>query len=135
MIYLLIKFVIKNANAAKCRKKCYMRRFRSDARGNAKLIINFFWPKTQILGYTPCTGGLQHPDEAIFGIFLIVMNPHRHSEGSGSIFRLWPSPTNKRPPCLLIFRNFSYPPDLIWNPAYKFDKTSVSAVVKYSKVY
>ena len=65
-----------------------MRRFFSGARGNAKLMINFFWPKAQILGYIPCTGGLQHPDEAIFGIFLIVMNLHRNSEGAGSIFRL-----------------------------------------------
>ena len=42
-----------------------------------------------ILGYlhTPCTGGFQNSDEAIFGIFLIVMNLHRHSEGAGSIFR------------------------------------------------
>ena len=42
--------------------------------------------KVQILGYlqTPCTGGFPHPDEAIFDIFLIVMNLHRHSEGAGS---------------------------------------------------
>ena len=40
----------------------------------------------QILGYlqTPCTGGFRHSDEAIFGIFLISMNLHRHSEGAGS---------------------------------------------------
>ena len=44
--------------------------------------------KVQMLGYlqTPCTGGFPHPDEAIFDIFLIVMNLHRHSEGAGSNF-------------------------------------------------
>ena len=41
--------------------------------------------KVKILGYlqTPRTGGFPHPDEAIFGIFLIVMNLHRHSGGTG----------------------------------------------------
>ena len=40
----------------------------------------------QILGYlqTPCTWGFPHQDGAIFGIFLISMNLHRHSEGARS---------------------------------------------------
>ena len=44
----------------------------------------------QILGYLqiPCTWGFQHSDEAILGIFLIVINLHRHSKGTGSIFML-----------------------------------------------
>ena len=37
-----MKFVIKNANAAKCRKNVKCGHFCSNARGKAKLMINFF---------------------------------------------------------------------------------------------
>ena len=49
--------------------------------------LYFDGANTRISSY-PMYRGFQHPDEAIFGMFLIVMKLHRHSEGEGSIFRL-----------------------------------------------
>ena len=61
-------------------------------------------PKLRYL-QTPCTGGLSHLDEAIFGIFLIVITLHRLPDCAGSIFGLWPTPTLARYHCFHTKRN------------------------------
>ena len=71
-------------------------------------------PKLRYL-QTPCTGGLPHLDEAIFGIFLIVITLHRLLDCAGSSCYFF---SICDPPLLMVLLGRKFILVLIWKTAF-----------------